>query len=119
MPAKTWKSIESRLANWLNGKVPAVRKSKMYLGTNVEDISYGPFSIEVKSRSIFPKYIYEWFEQAKTNCEGRIPIIIWHEMGMKTGEEIVLIKLVDFKAYCESWDEEVNTNEQGNTTDKR
>jgi predicted HTH domain antitoxin len=102
MNALSWKAIEKRITEWLNSEaIPAIRKSKMFLGENVEDIEYNGFSIEVKSRGVVPKYIDEWLRQATHNCGNRVPVIFWHRDGMHSGEQFVVLKAKDFKAYVE------------------
>jgi len=103
MSAKSWKAVERNITGWLNknGIIPAVRNSKIFMGEAVEDIAWNGFSIEVKSRGIFPKYIHEWFSQATANSKGKIPVIVWHEDNTHTGNEVVVMKINDFKTYVE------------------
>jgi len=101
---KNWKAVEKRICEWLDGVIPATRNSKIFMGDAVEDIAWDGFSIEVKSRNIFPKYLYAWFEQATTNANGKVPIIIWHHDGMRIGKQLVVIKAEDFKNLVERWE---------------
>jgi hypothetical protein len=102
--ALAWKAIEKRIANWLSqGPIKATRQSKIFMGEAVEDISWGPMSVEVKSRGVVPKYIDQWLEQATTNAGGKIPVVLWHRDGMHEGKQFAILKASDFKFIVEEW----------------
>ena len=92
---KTWKEGEKRLTAWLNEQTlwKAIRKSRAMRGDAVEDIEWGPFSIEYKSRKTIPQYIKDWVAQAEKNAESRMPIVIWHEDRMRMGKQFVVVTL--------------------------
>lgn len=92
---KNWKEGEKRLTAWLNEQTlwKAVRKSRAMRGDAVEDIEWGPFSVEYKSRKTIPQYIKEWVAQAEKNAESRMPIVVWHEDRMRMGKQFVIIPL--------------------------
>ena len=96
---KNWKNKEIVLVEWLNtkGLWLAERMSRGLRGEAVEDVQWGPFSIELKTRkSIPPQYLLDWLAQAKANSEGRIPIVLMHKDRMQWGEQVVMIPLTDF-----------------------
>lgn len=101
---KAWKRYEQRLTAWLSrGKVVAIRESRWLRGEAVEDVSWGPLSIEAKTRKTIPKYVKEWLAQAKSNCQSRMPVVIWHENHMRMGDEVVLLRLSDLYTIIEEW----------------
>jgi hypothetical protein len=104
LSALAWKAIEKRIANWLSqGPIKATRQSKIFMGEAVEDISWGPISVEVKSRGVVPKYIDQWLDQATTNSDGKIPAVFWHRDTMREGKQFVILKASDFKYIIEEW----------------
>ncbi len=95
-----WKQKEQEFVAWLNEiKVSweAIRRSRGQRGEAVEDIEFGPLSVELKTgRKLLPKYLLEWLEQATTNCEGRIPTVIAHSDRMRKGDQAVILRYRDF-----------------------
>jgi len=66
-------------------------------GEAVEDIEWGPLSIEHKTRKRpIPDYLHDWMAQAETNSGTRIPVVVWHQDGMHLGKEFVIMTLRDF-----------------------
>jgi len=66
-------------------------------GEAVEDIEWGPLSLEHKTRKRpIPDYLQGWMAQAEKNSDIRIPAVIWHQDGMHLGKEFVIITLTDF-----------------------
>jgi len=101
---KNWKEGEKRLTAWLSEQTlwKAVRKSRAMRGDAVEDIEWGPFSVEYKSRKTIPQYMKEWMAQVEKNSEGRMPIVVWHEDRMRMGKQFVVmpLELFAFLAGC-------------------
>jgi hypothetical protein len=99
---KGWKEFEKNVATWLSRDgTLAVRKAVTWQGIHIEnneyeDIEWGAFSVECKSRQTIPKYIHDWLHQAHHNSNGRIPVVVWHQDHMYLGTEIVLMRLIDF-----------------------
>ena len=95
---KSWKEGEKRLTEWLNeqGLWKAIRKSRAMRGEGVEDIEWGPFSVEQKSRKTIPQYVKDWIVQAKKNSEDRISFVVWHEDHMRQGKQFIVMLLSDF-----------------------
>ena len=95
---KSWKQKEIALVEWLNAKKlwVAKRMSRGRRGEAVEDVQWGPFSVELKTRKFVPKYLLDWLAQAKANSKGRTPLVLLHKDRMLWGEQIVLLTLNDF-----------------------
>ena len=108
---KAWKKKEQDLTNWLNElETPweAVRRSRGLRGEAVEDIEFGPLSVELKTgKRLTPKYMLDWLEQAATNCEGRIPVVVAHSDRMRKGDQIVMMTYKDFVRLLELLGREV------------
>ncbi|MBU0977326.1 MAG: hypothetical protein KKD18_02840, partial [Nanoarchaeota archaeon] len=79
---------EKQVASMLDGI-----KQGLYGG---EDVSAGPWSIEAKTRK---KFVGDkWMEQAVKNCpEGKVPIVIEHTNGQRHSNDLVMMRLGDFK----------------------
>ena len=95
---KNWKTKEDYFTTWLSeqGLWRAVKKSRALRGERVEDIEWGPFSVEVKTRSKIPQYVRGWMKQAQTNSQSRLPILIWHQDHMSGGSQLVVLTLDNF-----------------------
>jgi hypothetical protein len=97
---KTWKNKEVQLTEWLNGNPwPATRKSRALRGEAVEDIEWGPVSVELKTRANFPpQYLLDWLTQAERNAEGKVPALIIHKDATRLGNQLIILRLSDFCA---------------------
>lgn len=95
---KYWKRAEKVFTDWLSsqGLWKAVRKSRALRGEGVEDIEWGPFSIELKTRKTVPQYLLQWMKQAATNSQSRLPIVVWHQDYMRAGSQLVVLTLESF-----------------------
>jgi len=82
------KRHERVIAEQLNGK---------RIGTMCgEDVMHPKYSIECKSRQTFVGC--GWMDQAKRHCPiGKVPLVILHVHGKRHNEDLVLIRLEDFK----------------------
>ena len=61
-----------------------------------EDIRYGMFSVETKSRQTFS--IRKYLDQAIRNApQGKIPLLILHEHHSRRGNDMVVIRLSDWE----------------------
>lgn len=98
---KNWKEKEKQLVEWLNTQKlwVAERMSRGLRGEAVEDVRWGPFSVELKTRkSAPPQYVLDWLAQAEANSNGRIPIVLVHRDRMVWGEQVVMMELCDLIA---------------------
>ena len=63
-----------------------------------EDISYGPWSIETKSRKRYS--IRRYMDQAIANCPlDKTPILILHEHNQRRDNDLVVIRLSDWELF--------------------
>lgn len=96
---KSWKEKEKQLTEWLKTVVSfwtTYRRSRALRGEAVEDIMWGPTSVELKTRKNWPpKYVCAWLEQARTNAEKRTPIVVVHGDYMRMGDQLVIMTLQD------------------------
>jgi len=82
------KRTEQAIAKRLNGK-------RLGLLGN-EDVSAGPFSVEVKDRRAFVGTSF--MEQAVRNCpEGKTPLVIVHCSGKRHDGDLVMMRLADWQ----------------------
>lgn len=80
------KNHESRVAEKLNGiRVGILGK---------EDVITDRFSVECKVRKAFVGA--GWFEQAKRNAKGKIPIVVVHVRNKRYDDDLVIISMKDF-----------------------
>lgn len=99
---KVWKKWEQLVADYLPG---GERKSKAELGNAIEDVAWGQFSIECKSTKSMPGYLTKWVAQAEKNCHFALPIVLWHKHYMREGEQLVIMKLKDFRLLGHSYND--------------
>jgi len=92
---------ETARKNRRRGKAFQYKSAKLLGAKNVgglggEDGEMENFSVEAKSRKAFVGR--KWMEQAVRNCpEGKIPIVHVHVRGDQYVNDVVMIRLVDFK----------------------
>ena len=105
--AKGWKNVEKKVTAWLSeGETQATRMSRPFMGSAVEDVSWGKFSVEVKSTStLWPAYLVGWVKQAVTNCQGKIPLVFWHKDGHHISQDYVVMRAEDFRRIAEVYNE--------------
>ena len=97
---KSWKYAEKRIAEWYSDLGPdASRKSTAQRGQAVEDIEWGKFSIEVKTRRTVPGYLHEWMEQAAANAVTKTPVVHWHQDHQHTENDFVVMRAQDFRYF--------------------
>jgi len=93
MKNQNWKSVERKIAALLKGnRVPITGRTRGY----APDIEHESFSIEVKHRKSFPKWLIDAFDQAiKSSKDGKTPIVILHGAGKKYEDSMVIFRLSD------------------------
>ena len=95
---KTWKEKEKQLTAWLQdaGIWPAERMSRALRGEMVEDIAWGPVSVELKTRKESPpQYMLNWLKQATMNSQRKIPLVVVHRDRMKMGQQMCVLTVDD------------------------
>ena len=91
---KIWKRAEKHYTEYLSLNLwPAVRKSTGLRGEAVEDISWGPVSVEVKCRKSVPQYLWDWLIQAEKNRNGKIPMVLLHKDGERMNKGVAILSL--------------------------
>lgn len=92
-----WKKYEQDLTEYLNGKAgrEAIRRSRAERGEDVMDVEWGDISVEAKCKAGRPQYMEAWLAQANKNCEGKTPIVVWHQAYEKIDDDIVMLRLYD------------------------
>ena len=83
------KDAERAVARLLNGlRVGILGKA---------DVLTDRFCIEVKERKILPSFLVKAYGQAEKNTsDGKIPILIIHQLNQNHDEDLVTIKLKNF-----------------------
>ena len=83
------KDAERAVARLLNGlRVGVCGKA---------DVITDNFCIEVKERKILPAFLMKAYNQARKNsAEGKIPIVVLHQLSSRHEDDVVIIKLSDF-----------------------
>jgi len=82
------KGFQSKLASFLPGA-----KNVGTLGG--EDVTWGEYSIECKTRQAFVGQT--WMNQELNNCpEGKVPVVVVHVVGSSHKDDLILIRLSDF-----------------------
>ena len=86
----TWKHCERMVAKLLGG----VRTGNN--GESRRDVEHPHWSIEVKHRQKLPAWLHSAMEQAETEADGRVPIVVLHEKNLKYEESYVIMRLRNF-----------------------
>ena len=86
----TWKHCERMVAKLLGG----VRTGNN--GESRRDVEHPHWSIEDKHRQKLPAWIHSAMEQAETEADGRVPIVVLHEKNLKYEESYVIMRLHNF-----------------------
>ena len=86
----TWKHCERMVAKLLGG----VRTGNN--GESRRDVEHPHWSIEVKHRQKLPAWLHSAMEQAETEADGRVPIVVLHEKNLKYEESYVIMRLHNF-----------------------
>ncbi len=91
----TWKAVERRIAERLNGRrVPVSGRAGQ------PDIAHPWLSIEVKHRRRLPQWLTGALQQAEWAAQpGQLPIAVLHEHGQRYREALVVVRLGDFQEW--------------------
>lgn len=90
--SKTWKEHERRTARRLSG----VRTGNT--GKPAADVQAGQFAVECKSRKALPTWLIDAMNQAKRNAGDRTAIVVLHQVGQRSDNDLVIIRLADWLA---------------------
>lgn len=98
---KTWKATERKTAQMLGGQRVGNR------GTNTEDVSHAWLSVECKHRKEIPTWLKMAMWQARTNAAAdKLPVVILHESGQRHADNLVVIRMADFREWFGDTEEE-------------
>ncbi len=94
MSERLWKKTERAIAHRLGGRrVPVTGRAR----GDVPDISHPWLAVEVKTRQALPQWLKAALQQAKAAAsEGRLPVVVLHEVGCRHDGDLVLLTLQDF-----------------------
>jgi hypothetical protein len=95
MSRPNWKRTERRIAEELGGqRVPVTGRQR----GDAPDIAHPTFAIEVKHRASLPQWLLDACNQAQACRRGdQVPIVILHMAGWHHGQDLVCIRMADFK----------------------
>lgn len=100
-----WKTVERNIAKIIGGeRVPITGRQR---GSS-PDILHPYLSVEVKERQTLPAWIHEAMEQAVAASLEKTPIVILHEKGSKYENDLVVMKLSDFRVLVLNAQEEID-----------
>lgn len=65
-----------------------------------EDVSHSVFSCECKERASLPLWLTDAMAQAVRHApEGKLPMVVLHELGKRHDGNLVVLRLKDFEEY--------------------
>lgn len=92
-----WKAVERWMASFFGGKrIPVTgRQGK---DRESKDIATPyPHTVDVKSRKVIPKYLYQWLGNLQAVCGANHPVVILHRPGTEYKTALVLLNITDYK----------------------
>ena len=95
MTDTSWKRTERRTAAILGGRrVPVSGRQR----GDVPDVTHPWLSVEVKHRQSLPAWILGAMSQARAAARSdQLPVAILHESGQRHADNLVLVRLADFR----------------------
>ena len=110
MADKTWKHTERKVAGLLGGKrVPITGRQR----GDVPDVAHDWLSVEVKHRRTVPDWLLDAMAQAVAAVRGeQLPVAVLHQHGQAHGDDLVVLRLADFRAWFGGDGPEAEGNEQ-------
>ena len=96
MTDKLWKQTERAIAKRLGGE--RVGPS----GKSTADVLTPTLAVEVKTRKALPRWLLDAMAQATAAAgDGRLPILVLHQVGQRHDGDLVVLRLADFEALAE------------------
>jgi len=94
---RAWKRTERRTAAILGGvRVPVSGRQR----GDAPDIRHAWLSPEVKHRAKLPNWLDDSLAQARAAArDGQLPIVVLHEAGRRHDDNLVLVRLGDFREW--------------------
>lgn len=97
---KNWKRGEKKITEWYSDLGPeATRTSRYFRGEAVEDVEWGKFSIEIKTRKKIPQYIHDWMAQAEANARDKIGVVHWHQDHQRLDNDLIIMRACYFRYF--------------------
>jgi hypothetical protein len=94
MADKNWKAAERAIAQALGGRRVGCT------GRDTSDVESDALAVEVKTRKRLPTWLFDAMQQARDNARGeRLPVVVLHQVGGRHDDDLVLLRLADFRAY--------------------
>jgi len=94
MSDKTWKAVERCIAARLGGKRIGCT------GKATADVVNDWLTIEVKTRKALPAWLLDAVNQAaQASSDGRLAIVVLHQVGKHHNNDIVAMRLSDFEQW--------------------
>lgn len=92
-----WKRTERRVATELGGRrVPVTGRGR----GDAPDIQHPWLCPEVKHRRKLPDWLHEAMSQARAAATSeQLPIVVLHQSGQRHKDDLVMIRLSDFRDY--------------------
>lgn len=97
MSKPDWKRTERKIAAQLGGRrVPVTGRAR----GDAPDVAHEWLAIEVKHRATLPGWLHDAMRQAEASKRGaQIPVAILHESGQPHAQDLVVIRLADFRQF--------------------
>lgn len=94
---KSWKRSERAIAKVLGGeRVPVTGRAR----GSAPDVAHTWLSIECKERKELPAWLRDAIAQARASVRGeQLPVAILHEKGTRHAEDLVVVRLADFRQW--------------------
>jgi len=93
----TWKRTERAIAAYVGGRRNPITGRQR---GDVADINHDWLSVEVKHRAKLPAWLHDAMSQAvAAQRDGQLPVVILHEAGTRHDEDIVCVRLKDFREW--------------------
>ncbi|MDW8059233.1 MAG: hypothetical protein RMK01_04085 [Thermomicrobium sp.] len=95
MSERRWKRVERRVARLLGAqRVPVDGRGQ------APDLTHPWLAVEVKSRQRLPQWLRSAMAQAvRTARPEQLPLVVLHQVGHRWTEDLVLLRLADFRAW--------------------
>ena len=95
MPDRAWKRTERQVASMIGGRrVPVSGRQR----GDAPDVEHPWLSVEVKHRKRLPAWIEDAMTQARASARSdQLPVAVLHESGRRHSENLVLVRLADFR----------------------
>jgi len=95
---QTWKEHERRTAKRLGGeRIPVADKR------SDTDVLHPWLSIECKHRKLLPAWLHDAVRQAVDAHDDKLPIAVLHELGQRSDNDYVVVRLLDFEQLIEAY----------------